>query len=167
MIASPDRGADGNNYKDLKNIGQIIGLKRSTNSESKGWTAYLKEQRSGEALAQCDGFNLVLSGSGQATITVTWNTTYLDFNRNFYLRDSNLYNYSEVSYTPATESNPWATMVIGANTASDATNHRNRYDIQLYKTGQESPEDWEFFTDQNATAAQQASAWVKIGVNIA
>ena len=167
MIASLDRSINENKYKDLKDIGQIIGLKRSTNSESKGWIAYLKEQRSGETLSKCDGFNLVLNGSGQATITVTWDTTYLDFNRNFYLKDSNLYNFSEVSYTSATEENSWATMVIGANTASEATNHRNRYDIQLYKTGIASPENWGFFTDQNASQAQQESAWVKVSVNMA
>ena len=172
MVAIPNHGTDGSKFKDLKNIGQIIGLKRSTNSESKRWTAYLKEQRSGETLSKCDGFNLVLNGSGQATITITWNMKYLDFNRNFYLKDTYLYNYSEVSHRTYTTGEgddqiTWGEMIIKANTASDETNHRNRYDIQLYKTGKEAPDDWSFFADQNATQAQKDAAWVKVSVNMA
>ena len=166
MIAELDRGNDANKYKDLKDLGQIIGLKRSSNSESKGWQVYLKEQRNKETVSKCDGYNFVVTGSGQADITITWDTRYLDFNRYFYNKDSFLYNYSEVNYTPAANSSDdtWATMVIQANTASNTTNHRNRYDIQLYKTGTTQPSDWSFFAGKDATPTQQSAAWVRVTV---
>ena len=162
MVTELDRSDDENKYKDLNDLGQIIGLKRSSNSESKGWQAYLKEQRGNEDITKCDGFNLVVTGSGQAIITITWDTTYLDFNRNFYLKDSNLYNFSEVTYTASTNDNVWATMRIEANTASNATNHRNRYDIQLYKTGKALLTSWGFFSGQNDETTD--ATWVKVSV---
>lgn len=167
MIAKPKHG-DNNRYKDLKDIAQIIGLRKAVNTESKGWQAYLKEKREGVlAIDECDGYNLVVTGSGSATITITWDTSKVDFNKHFYGKDVNLFNYSEVSYTL---SGTVATMTIAANTGSNSTNHRNRYDIQLYKTGVADPSDWTTLivdlNDKTLTDQQKSAAWVKVNVEM-
>lgn len=58
--------------------------------------------------------------------------------------------------------------MIAANTGSNATNHRNRYDVQLYKKAVE-PGDWNFIVDMNDTSITEdvkAAAWVKTSVTM-
>lgn len=169
MVTVLDKGGVLDKYNDLKNLGQVIGIRRSANSESKGWQAYIKEIREEKDADDCDGYNLVVTGSGQAKIVIEWDSTRFDFNKYFSNKDSNLYNFGEVTYTEATGDNAWSKLEINANTGSDATGHRNRYDIQLYKTGAYDPDDWSFFvdlTDEEVTAADINAAYVKVNVTM-
>lgn len=169
MVAKPNNGGDPNKYTDLADIGHILGLRRSSNSESKGWQAYLKEQKAGMSVSDCDAYNLVVTGSGKASIEIKWNTTKVDFDKYFYNSDSSLFNYSEVAYTAASGESTWSTMVISANTGSSTTGNRNRYDVQLYKTGANDPGSWSFFldiSDGTVTSEQIAAAWVTVKVTV-
>ncbi|WP_294483582.1 hypothetical protein [uncultured Ruminococcus sp.] len=162
-----ENGGDTAKYQDLSPLGGIIGLKRSVSTESTGWQAYISEQADSKTVTDCDGYNMVVSGSGAAIITIKWDTRYLDCNKSFY--DNSIYSFGtysdstkEVSYTaPETGSNI-ATLVIKADTASAVTSNRNRYDIQFYKTGTGESADWSFIT--NTESSLSDSVWLYINV---
>ena len=164
MIAKPDNGGDITKYKDLKNIGAVIGLKKISGSGSGGWQVYLNEERSGMNVNDCDAFNLVATGSGKATLEIEWDTTKVEFNEYFYGNGSrtSIYNYPEVSSTPAandgTASGNWAKLTISADSSSATTSYRNIYNIQLYKNSSSVPADWSFFGE--------AGTWVKKTITI-
>ena len=162
-----ENGGDTTKYQDLSPLGGIIGLKKSVSTESTGWQAYISEQADLKTVTDCDGYNMVVSGSGAATITIKWDTRYLGCNKNFY--DNFIYSFGtytdntkEVTYTaPETGSNI-ATLVIKADTASSVTSNRNRYDIQFYKTGTAEPANWNFIT--NTESSLSDSVWLYIDV---
>ncbi len=141
ITASPYRDGNANRYKDLKDISAVLGLKESMSAGSKGWRAYISEEGT-KQISDCDAYNVVVTGSGKATIRLTWDTRYLDFNEYFYSADKRIYTFgsNEVQYSVNGDQ---ATITINADTGSSATEHRNRYDIQLYKTGAEEPASWE------------------------
>ncbi len=160
MIATSNPNAENatSNYNDLAEIGAIIGLKRISGGGESGWTAYMNEHQDSSAAGDpsaYDGYNLVLTGSGAATITVTWDPTKIELNR--YFSDSLLRVYSFGTFTDTNENNEvvstpevdydedTTTLTIHANSGSDVTNHRTRYNIQVYKTGSYELEDWHFF----------------------
>lgn len=162
-----ENGGDTTKYQDLSPLGGIIGLKKSVSTESTGWQAYISEQADSKTVTDCDGYNMVVSGSGAATITIKWDTRYLGCNKNFY--NDTIYSFGtytdstkEVTYTaPETGSNI-ATLVIKADTASSVTSNRNRYDIQFYKKGTGEPADWSFIT--NTESSLSDSVWLYINV---
>ena len=165
-IAAPYNGGDNTKYKDISPLSAIIGLKKINGGDSTGWQAYLAEQSDGLAVSACDGYNLVVTGSGAATITIKWDTEKIACNKNFY--NSTIYSFGsgEVVYTkPSTGSNI-ATLVIKADTGSSATSNRNRYDIQFYKTGSE-PSEWNFFKDVSSevNGAPSGNVWLTVDVD--
>ena len=143
VTAMPYRNGDNNKYKDLKDISAVLGLKESFSTGSNGWRAYISEKNANKPFDKCDAYNVVVTGSGKATITLTWDTKYLDFNEYFYNSEKSIYNFNEVIYTPPTTGSDYATIKIEADTGSSATEHRNRYDIQLYKTGAFTAASWD------------------------
>lgn len=157
--AVPNNGGNTEKYKDLKNLGAIIGLKQLQSMGSSGWNVYVSESRiSGTVPSDYDAYNLVINGSGAADITLKIDTTKLLFNKYFYDSTLRVKNFTanEVSYT-APDANGIATIIIKAdssmnrNTGSDAeTNpeYRNRYDIQLYKKGTD-PAAWTFCSEES------------------
>lgn len=162
-----NNGDDATRYQDLSPLGGIIGLKKSTSAESTGWQAYISEQADGKPVTDCDGFNMVVSGSGEATITIKWDTRYLGCNRNFYNNTINSFGTyedttQEVTYTAPGAGSNIATLVIKADTASSATSNRNRYDIQFYKTGTSEPANWTFITNTESDLSD--SVWLYINV---
>ena len=144
ITASPYRGDNSNKYKDLKDISAVLGLKESLSSGSRGWRGYISEEESSKSISDCDAYNVVVTGSGKATITLTWDTRYLDFNEYFYNNSKSIYDFGsgEVGYSVNASENT-ATITINADTGSSVTSNRNRYDIQLYKTGTAEPASWE------------------------
>lgn len=140
VTASPYRNGNNNKYKDLKDISAILGLKESLSTGSKGWRAYINEE-STKQITDCDAYNVVVTGSGKATIRLTWNTRYLDFNEYFYNGSKSIYTFGTGEVSFSTSGNQ-ATITINADTGSSLTSHRNRYDIQLYKTGTSEPVSW-------------------------
>ncbi|SEF92100.1 hypothetical protein SAMN04487934_10535 [Eubacterium ruminantium] len=149
MTAALFKGDDASKYMDLADLSAVVGLKKLTTVDAKGWQAYVSEKEENVDVNDCDGYNLVVSGSGEATITIKWDTTKLQCNRNFYNNTINSFGTGEVT-GPTTNGNI-ATLVINANTASATTNNRNRYDIQFYKTGSDEPSSWDFVTDDGTT----------------
>jgi len=170
-IAEPYKGSEESKYKDLSSLGAIIGLRETTGSESPVWQAYLAEESSGMTVDNCDGYNLVVTGSGAAKITIKWNTDKLACNKNFY--NNTIYSFG--TYTITVDGNPQsvrevsdvsysgntATMTIMADSGRDETNNRNRYDIQFYKTGAE-PSDWSFFKDDGSTISN--NTWLSVEI---
>ena len=164
-IATPNNGSDVNKYKDILPLSAIIGLKKTNGGDSSGWQAYLAEQSDGMIVSDCDGYNLVATGSGAATITIKWDTTKIACNRNFYNESIYAFGSGEVMYTaPETGSNI-ATLVINADTGSTDTNNRNRYDIQFYKNGFD-PSNWSFFKDVSSEENGAPSGSVLLTVDI-
>lgn len=162
-----DNGGDTSKYPDLSPIGGILGLKKSTSSESTGWQAYIAEQIEDKTVTNCDGYNMVVSGSGAANITIKWDTRYLGCNKNFY--DNSIYSFGtytdsskEVTYTAPEAGSNIATLLIKADTASSVTSNRNRYDIQFYKTGVGEPANWDFITRTESELSE--SVWLYIDV---
>ena len=162
-----EKGTDDTKYQDLNPLGGIIGLKKSVTTESTGWQAYISERTAGKTVTACDGYNMIVSGFGAATITIKWDTRYLGCNKNFY--DGSIYtfgtytdNTKEVLYTAPAEGSNIATLVIKADTASAVTSNRNRYDIQFYKTGASEPSDWSFIT--NTESSLSDTVWLYMNV---
>lgn len=186
---------DGIVYTDLYDLGAIIGLKKVNNSDRSGWYAYLNEHRDSSdnrPFADFDGFNLIIEGSGQATITVKIDTTKYGINKNFYgsvsvpdaemdadgnvVRDdvtdeivykteNKVVRITEASYDPTT-----GELTINANSNAPANEYRNRYNIQLYKKGESNPANFSFFDVKRGTS-EEVAAWlstssadVKVGI---
>lgn len=163
-----ENGGDSAKYQDLSPLGGIIGLRQSLSRESAGWRAYISEQADGKSVGSCDGYNMIVTGSGAAEITIKWDTRFLGCNKNFYLNNS-IYSFGtyadstrEVSYTGPEEGSNIATLVIKADTASAVTSNRNRYDIQFYKTGTAEPTSWGFIT--NTESSLSDSVWLYMNV---
>ena len=164
-VATPVNGGDTSKYSDLSSLGAIIGLRRTKSGESTGWQAYLAEESDNLDVSKCDGYNLVVTGSGAAKITIKWNAEKLACNKNFH--DGTIYSFGsgEVTYTAPESGDTIATLVINADTGSSATNNRNRYDIQFYKTGAE-PSNWTFFKDvsNEANGAPDGNVWLTVAI---
>jgi len=160
MTAALFKDGDATKYMDLADIAAVIGLKKISTEESTGWQAYVSEKEELVAIDDCDGYNLVVSGSGQATIRIKWDTTKLQCNKYFY--NNTIYSFGTGEIVgPTTEGNI-ATLIIYADTASAITENRNRYDIQFYKTGTEEPSSWNFVTYDGT--APSSTVWLSIDV---
>ncbi len=182
IVATPNNGGNTERYADLTELGAIIGLKQLQSMGSSGWNVYLNESRiSGDfSPPDCDAYNLVVTGSGAANITLKINTNYLTFNKYFYDSTLRVKNFTtgEVVYTEP-DANGIVTILIRANSSTNrntgadaATNpeYRNRYDIQLYKklsetsaSGAGDPADWTFFAEESG-AAMPTGVWVTYSV---
>lgn len=171
MKAEPIR--TGGKYNDLRNLGAVIGLKQSNGDTDSGWHAFLDEENAVDEddsdYTVFDGYNLIVTGSGKATITITWDTRYFELNKHFYDNSSERINsftfnaatnpetgaalsetFNEITKTDATlgeEPNTYtkSTITINADSGSVLTNHRTRYSIQVYNTGVSTYDNFGFF----------------------
>ena len=85
-----------------------------------------------------DDFNYRLSGSGEGTVTLTWNTNYVDISPWF----KNTYDL-----IISKDSSGRATVTLKVNSAE-----KNQYDIQFYRTnGINSAEQWSDGNHTNIT----------------
>ncbi|WP_303825782.1 hypothetical protein [Ruminococcus flavefaciens] len=170
-------GEHANKYKDLVDISRIIGLKQNNSSQSNGWDAYISEIREGKGVSTPDGFNLIVTGSGQATVTIKWKPDKIAINRSFYqfIDGVNINGYlsTEVVCTettvegvtnPVIDSDGWATLTINANANSLAQNYRNRYGIQVYKTGSETQPTTDFFAKDKDTSEASENEWIIVNI---
>ena len=170
MKAEPDR--TGGKYNDLRNLGAVIGLKQSNGDTESGWHAFLDEENAvneSNPPSVFDGYNLIVTGSGKATITITWDTRYFELNKHFYDNSSGHINsftfnatsdpdtgeaitpaFNEITKTDTTlgeepDTYIQSTITINADSGSSLTNHRTRYNIQVYNTGLRTYNDFGFF----------------------
>ena len=169
--AVPTTKTGGGSYSDLKTLGRILGLRQSReDSGSNGWKATISEKTETNSPTSFDAYNLVLSGSGSSTITVSWDTSKLDINKYFYDSNTNVYGYdflgNEIVDNETT--NGWHTIIINADTSKSSQKNRNRYSIQLYKLGAlddiSNPSNWEFFA-YNKTATESPNAWIRVNIS--
>ena len=154
MIATPSA-----EHKDLRPIAAVIGLKEAVAEEPNVWQAKISEIE--DERNDVDGYNLVLTGSGKADIQISWDTTKVDLNK--YFGSGNTYNLFTDEIEPAPGGSPvisgdWQTVTIHA----DASAFRNRYNLQLYLSAGQKPDEDTFFAE--ASSAGAASAWVTYSI---
>ena len=146
LIAKPKKS--GGRYSDLRDIGGIIGLKTDTGSTGGGWEAYISEINDNIGVGYVDGYNLVVTGSGKASVTIRWKDAKIDINKFFKESPVDTGDVTEVSAVAAeldeySQPTGWKYITITADAAV-----RNRYNIQLYlKDGR--PEDHGFFKEKS------------------
>lgn len=156
MVADPYNGGDDTKYKDLTSLGAVIGLRKNSITETSGWQAYLAEASDGLPVESCDAYNLIVTGSGKAKITIKWDPEKLACNRNFYNNTIYSFGSGEIDHTDGT-----AQIIINADTGSAANDYRNRYDLQFYKKESE-PSDWDFFKNDGSEPAGDVWLTVKV-----
>lgn len=112
---------------ELKPLSAKLGVIYINDNTSATWTGtFIDNATSPKDL---DGFNYRLSGSGEGTVTLTWNTNYVDISPWF----KNTYDL-----TISKDSSGIATATLKVNSAE-----KNQYDIQFYRTnGVNSAEQW-------------------------
>lgn len=112
---------------ELKPLSAKLGVIYINDNTSATWTGtFIDNATSPKDL---DGFNYRLSGSGEGTVTLTWNTNYVDISPWF----KNTYDL-----TISKDSSGIATATLKVNSAE-----KNQYDIQFYRTnGINSAEQW-------------------------
>lgn len=115
------------NPAELKPLSAKLGVIYINDNTSATWTGtFIDNATSPKDL---DGFNYRLSGSGEGTVTLTWNTNYVDISPWF----KNTYDL-----TISKDSSGIATATLKVNSAE-----KNQYDIQFYRTnGINSAEQW-------------------------
>ena len=121
---------------ELKPLSAKLGVIYINNNTSATWTGtFIDNATSPKDL---DGFNYRLSGSGEGTVTLTWNTNYVDISPWF----KNTYDL-----TISKDSSGIATATLKVNSAE-----KNQYDIQFYRTnGINSAEQWSDGNHTNIT----------------
>lgn len=178
MKAEPIRTSG--KYNDLRNLGAVIGLKQSNGDTDSGWHAFLDEENAvseSNPASVFDGYNLIITGSGKATITITWDTSCFELNK--YFHDHSIYKFASVEATtdpetgeeisPAfneitkTDVGDISTITINADSGSELTNHRTRYNIQVYNTGKDTYDTFNFFAVYGD--ANYDSAKIKVTIN--
>lgn len=103
---------------ELKPLSAKLGVIYINDNTSATWTGtFIDNATSPKDL---DGFNYRLSGSGEGTVTLTWNTNYVDISPWF----KNTY-----KLTISKDSYGIATATLKVNSAE-----KNQYDIQFYRT---------------------------------
>lgn len=103
---------------ELKPLSAKLGVIYINDNTSATWTGtFIDNATSPKDL---DGFNYRLSGSGEGTVTLTWNTNYVDISPWF----KNTYDL-----TISKDSSGIATATLKVNSAE-----KNQYDIQFYRT---------------------------------
>jgi len=176
--AIPTTKTGGGTYGDLTELAKIIGLRKSRTTGSNGWDASISEKPDSNSPTRFDAYNLILSGSGSATITVSWDTSKIDVNKNFYDSVSNVFGLDvgtgkEIEDN-GVDGNGWHTIVVNANsgvnrnTGADAETNKiyhNRYTLHLYKLGNlddgTQPASWDALFAKNSASA---NAWIKVNI---
>lgn len=175
--AIPTTNDAGVAYSDIPKLGRIIGLRKTRSTSTNGWKATISEKTDINSPTDFDAYNLVLSGSGSATITVSWDPTKIGLNEYFYKESKCVYGFDfpdddedtdyEIKDNGVSETDGWHTITIKADTSIDSRNNRNRYSIQLYKLGNQddtiNPTSWDFCA-LNQTAANSPNAWIRVNI---
>lgn len=180
MVAKPVDGSSA----ELKTLSGAIGLAQQSEAGASGWRAYLNEHPDTTSLSTVssyDGFNLVLTGSGKADITISWDPSKLDLNKNVYdpLNHSsvtgNVFGYTgytppatadgsdeDIEITVEADDGNWKTIVIHA----DNKKFRSRYNIQLYKQPNTAYSNWSFFANNvsDTTSALYLNAYIRVNI---
>jgi len=134
-----------NTYLDLETIQARIDLKLNGTVIPVTWSGYFNETASSPSLLE--GFNYVIAGVGSGSITLSWNSDYVELNQNF---------ITELGLTPPAGSGRKSiTFPVDSNTVS-------RYDTQFYWTGAQGTDiTWnDMGTLKGSDANTNSSAYV-------
>ncbi len=168
--AVPTLNNNGNVYQDLRTISGVIGLKTTSSSASNGWKASISEKTDTNSPVDFDGYNLIVSGSGAATITIKWDTSKVELNKYFYDNLKKVYSFAANEVIDqGVDLSGWHTLVINADTGDTAKENRNRYSIQLYKKGilddTTDPATWDTLFAYNKASDEQTGAWIRVNIS--
>lgn len=140
-------------FSDLKPLAAAIGLREEKSASSSGWEFYINERllASQSLPSTYDGYNLVLTGTGSASLVIEWDPSKVVINKDFF-ESGGAFSFisGEVTYTPGT-SGSWDRLVIEANSYDEAREYRNRYDLQLYKKNGELGDSWDFIGQERGS----------------
>lgn len=128
-------------YKDLNPISARLCLALAGTVDATNWEGYFNDEadaRNAKAdgdtvnvTASLDGYNYVIEGVGSASITMKWNTNYLELNEGFILDTLGQ------NSVPTVDANGWKTL----NFTVDSGNI-SRYDTQFYRSGTKTDMDY-------------------------
>lgn len=150
LAANPDlyvkAVATPSNTQDFTSISAIIGIQKAGTVMSRGWTGGFSDILSN---TDYDAFNYLISGSGEADITLEWCTDYLELSQiniaqyGFNGSIETFYKNSggQVTETLETGGTTWKRLSFTAD-SNKVDNEGNiiglsRYDLQFYMTGSE------------------------------
>lgn len=126
---------------ELKKLSAKFGVIYINDNTSATWTGSFTDNAASPT--NLDGFNYRLSGSGEGTIIITWNTNYVDISPWF---------KQTYGLSVSTDDTGIATADIKVNSAE-----KNQYDIQFYRTnGINSAEQWSENNHTNITVDSTA-----------
>ena len=156
-----------NAYSDLSTLGRIIGIRQSRTTGTNGWKASVNEKTDSNSPTGFDAYNLVFTGSGSATITVSWDMNKIAVNKNFYAQSNNVFGFVSGEVVDGATTDGWHTITINADTGNKTQNNRNRYSLQLYKLGELDdetyPQGWSFYS-LNESVADSPNAWIRVTI---
>ena len=109
----------------LEPIACYLYLTKSLPHDS-AWTGRLQETSN---LASYDAYNYIIEGSGEGTVTVRWNSAYIDINEIFLANNS----LTVVTEDKDANGNVYKHFELSVGHADDDGVIINRYELQLYK----------------------------------
>ena len=170
LRAVPTEDDSHNAYSNLSTLGRVIGIRKSRSTGTNGWKASLNEKTDTNSPTSFDAYNLVFTGSGSATITVSWDVSKIAVNKNFYAQSNNVFGFvtgEDGEVVDGGTTSGWHTITINADTGSENQNNRNRYSLQLYKLGamddETYPQGWSFYS-LNESVADSPNAWIRVTI---
>ena len=167
LKAVPTEDDSHNAYSDISMLGRIIGIRQSRTTGTNGWKASLNEKTDSNSPKGFDAYNLVFTGSGSATITISWDVSKIAVNKNFYAQTNNVFGFVSGEVVDGETIGGWHTITINADTGNQTQNNRNRYSLQLYKLGELDdetyPQGWNFYS-LNESVADSPNAWIRVTI---
>ncbi len=174
LVTVLDRGIGNIWYPDLQDIGCILGLGKNLEDAQNGWRASINEIE--QSINDALGYNLILTGSGRAEITIMWDTDKISVNKLFRGTEAVFdLTSGEVTFTDApskSDSNStdtWATLVVHADANLDRSGnaelgqYRNYYDIQIYGVGSQALSG-DFFEVLENGASRSNSSLITVSI---
>lgn len=129
-------------YRDLNPISARLCLALSGTVDATNWEGYFNDEAAarnveadGDAVNvtnSLDGYNYVIEGVGSASITLKWNTNYLELNEGFIIDTLGQ------EAVPSADGNGWKTLTFSVNSSSIS-----RYDTQFYRSGTKTDADYD------------------------
>lgn len=142
MVATPDK------TEEFNSISAIIGIQKAGTVMTRGWTGDFSDVNSN---VDYDAFNYLISGSGEADITLEWCTDYLELSQISIQRYSDDFSRNITTFYKNSAGEETATLQEGGTTWKrlsftadsnkvdendpDKVIGLSRYDLQFYMTG--------------------------------
>ena len=133
-------------YRDLNPISARLCLALSGTVDATNWEGYFNNEAAARNVEadgdtvnvtnSLDGYNYVIEGVGSASITLKWNTNYLELNEGFILDTLGQ------ETVPSADGDGWKTLTFSVNSSSIS-----RYDTQFYRSGTKTDADYDTWNE--------------------